>query len=102
MIGSSRPERTVRITNAANQGIESTAVKKNSVPIAAVNAQRLTALEATNPPSAHCRRNGSVVIIATWLRRKGRKLFVRAKNAMLAIEATWYANGIAAATGMSR
>ena len=45
-IGSSRPEIRVKPRKATNHGIDSSAVKKNSVPIAATSAHRLTALDA--------------------------------------------------------
>jgi hypothetical protein len=68
--GSAMPEATLSATKAANHGIEPPGLKKKSVPMTGTSAHRLTALDATYPPSVHWSRNGRIVMRLAWVTRK--------------------------------
>src|SRR5215217_6769956 len=97
-VGSVPTDTPTRATKATNQGTAWRGPTNRSAPRGELKAQRETAEEVSKPPRLHCSAKGSSRLMRSWLRRKSRYRAVRAKAAMLAAEASWYAKGIAADT----
>jgi hypothetical protein len=98
-VGSSNPETKSSAANAANHPIELRTPPNIKAPTGAVKDHRTTPLDGTKPPMLSCSRNGSSIIIVSWLARKNASRFVRENTMSEAMEMPMYVSGIAAESG---
>ena len=75
--GSMSPETSVTPRYAPNHVPACSSPPMRITPSGERNAQSITPLELTNPPSDHCRTKGRRSIIVSWLARRTRTSLVR-------------------------